>query len=166
MTIRSSYFFGLAVVSVLLLTSLYFQFFEGIMPCPLCTLQRISFAILGILFLVGGLIHSRRGVRLTINSLCTLTSILGIVLAGRQVWLQNFPSAENTECGVSIQYMMQVLPMNEVMQKIFAGSAECTQRGWEFLHLNMAEWALIWFVGFLIMSVCLFLEEFKWFKHK
>lgn len=166
MTMRSTYFIGLAIISTLLLTSLYFQYFEGIMPCPLCTLQRLSFGLLGILFLVGGLTYYRRGVRLTVNVLCMLTSVLGIVLAGRQVWLQTFPSADNSECGVSIQYMMQVLPLNEVMQKVFAGSAECTQRGWEFLHLNMAEWALIWFIGFLIMTLCLFAEEIRWKKHK
>lgn len=166
MTIRSTYLIGLIIVSTLLLTSFYFQFVEGFIPCPLCTLQRISFGLLGILFLVGILTYAKRPIRILINTLCMLTSMLGIFLAGRQVWLQNFPSPDNSECGVSIQYMMQVLPLNEVAQKIFAGSAECTQRGWEFLHLNMAEWTLIWFIGFLIMTLCVFAEEFKWTQHK
>ena len=159
MSIRSTYLLGLAIVSTLLLTSIYFQIFEGIMPCPLCTLQRISFGLLGILFLAGIFVYSRRGLRILVNSLCGLTSILGIFLAGRQVWLQQFPSSDNSECGVSIQYMMQVLPMNEVIQKIFTGTAECTQRGWEFLQLNMAEWALICFIGFMILSIWLFCKE-------
>jgi len=60
--------------------------------------------------------------------------------------------------------MLQVLPVNQALQKIFQGSAECTQRGWEFLHMNMAEWALIWFFLFLLMTFCLFIEEFKWNK--
>jgi protein dithiol:quinone oxidoreductase len=167
MSIRSTYLLGLIIVSTLLLTSIYFQIFEGIMPCPLCTLQRLSFGLLGILFLIGVFAYSKRGFRLVVNTLCALTSLVGIFLAGRQVWLQNFPSPDSSsECGVSIQYMMQVLPMNEVLQKVFAGSAECAQRGWEFLHLNMAEWALIWFIGFLIMTICLFVEELHWKKHK
>ncbi|MBX3708405.1 MAG: disulfide bond formation protein B [Gammaproteobacteria bacterium] len=166
MTIRSTYLLGLGAVSALLLTSIYFQLFEGMMPCPLCTLQRIAFILLGILFLAGTLTHSKHLVRLIINTLCLLVSIAGIFFAGRQVWLQHFPSANNTECGVSIQYMMHVLSMNEVLEKVFAGSAECTQRGWEFLHLNMAEWALLWFIGFSIMAIYLFVEEVKWKKHK
>lgn len=161
MSIRSTYFAGLILVIALLLTSLYFQYFEGIMPCPLCTLQRISFVVLGILFLIGALTHTKRPVRVIVNTLCFITSLIGIFFAGRQVWVQNFPSPDNTECGVSIQYMMQVLPMKEVLQKVFAGSAECTQRGWEFLHLNMAEWGLIWFIGFMIMTLALFCEEFR-----
>lgn len=166
MTIRSTYLIGLALVTALLGTSFYFQFIEGFIPCPLCTLQRLSFGLLGVLFLLGALVYSYKPLRLIINTLCMLTSILGIFLAGRQIWLQAFPSPDNTECGVSIQYMMQVLPLNEVLQKIFAGSAECTQRGWEFLHLNMAEWTLIWFVGFLILTLCVFAEEFKLTKKK
>ena len=80
------------------------------------------------------------------------TALLGILLAGRQVWLQFFFPGDPAECGVSIQYMLQVLTFKEMAQKIFAGSAECTQRGWEFLQLNMAEWSFIWFILLLIVA--------------
>lgn len=149
---------GFIIVVAILLTSIYFQVFDGIMPCPLCILQRITFGILGILFLIG-MICAKHACRLIINTLSTLVALLGIALAGRQVWLQHFPSANSSECGVSLEYMMQVLPMNEVVQKIFSGSAECTQRGWELLHLNMAEWALICFIGFLVLSIYLFIKD-------
>jgi len=164
MSTRLTYLLGLVVVCSLLLASLYFQFFQGIMPCPLCTLQRFTFGILGILFLIGMFVYKKHSRRLIINSLTTIFSVVGIMLAGRQVWLQHFPPADNSECGVSLQYMLQVLPVNEAISKIFAGSAECTQRGWEFLHLNMAEWALIWFLLFLLMTFALFMEEIKWKK--
>src|SRR5579863_2595626 len=118
MPIRSSYIFGLIIVITLLLASFYFQIYKGMMPCPLCILQRIAFGILGILFFIGIFVYPKHGFRLTINALCGLTSLLGIFLAGRQVWLQHFPSAHTTECGVSLQYMMQVLPLNEVIRKI------------------------------------------------
>ena len=134
MSMRLNYLMGFIVVSAILLTSIYFQVFDGIMPCPLCTLQRICFGILGILFLIGIMAYKKYSVRLVINTLCGFFAIFGISLAGRQVWLQHFPSANASECGVSLQYMMQVLPMNEVIQKILTGSAECTQRGWEFLQ--------------------------------
>jgi disulfide bond formation protein DsbB len=159
MSIRTTYFFGFIVISAILLTSLYFQFFQGMMPCPLCTLQRICFGTLGVLFLIGIATYARHGFRLMINALCAIFALLGVLLAGRQVWLQHFPSADASECGVSLQYMMQVLPMHEVMQKIFTGSAECTARGWEFLRMNMAEWALILFVVFAVWSIRLFVKE-------
>lgn len=158
MSIRTIYLFGFVIVTSILMTSIYFQVIDGIMPCPLCTLQRIAFFLLGILFLTGVFLHTKRKAVFIINVLCGIISIAGIFFAGRQVWLQHFPSADNSECGVSLQYMMQVLPMNEVIQKIFSGSAECTQRGWEFLNLNMAEWALIWFVIFFLLTIYLFVK--------
>lgn len=161
MSTRITYALGFVAIIVLLLTSVYLQLFEGFIPCPLCILQRDSLGLLGVLFLIGIFLHAKRFGRLTINFLAILISILGIFLAGRQVWLQHFPSGDSTECGVSLQYMMQALPLSEVMQKIFEGSAECTQRGWEFLYLNMAEWALVWFVGFLFLTMYLFMKEVK-----
>jgi len=164
MTIRTTYIMAFAFITALLATGFYLQYVEGYIPCPLCILQRFSFGALWILFLIGALTYSKRWLRIIIDFLCILTSIAGIVFAGRQIYLQSFPSPDNTECGVSIQYMMQVLPITEVMQKIFAGSAECTQRGWEFLFLTMAEWTLLWFIGFLILSLCILAEEFNWTK--
>lgn len=161
MSIRRAYFIGFMVASLLLLTGFYFQWVEGIMPCPLCMLQRFVFAWLIILFFMGILLHAKRRSRMVINVLASLASLSGVFLAGRQTWLQHFPSANGSECGVSLQYMLNALPMNEVVQKIFQGSAECTQRGMEFLYLNMAEWALIWFILFLLVSLCLLFEEFK-----
>lgn len=163
MSIRLAYFFGFLAVCLLLLTSVYLQMFEGVIPCPLCALQRLTFGLLGILLLVGILLHTKFWARMLINFLTASTAILGIFLAGRQIWMQHFPFTGNTECGVSLQYMVEAFPLNQVLQKIlFEGSAECTKRGWEFLHLNMAEWSLVWFLLFLLLALYLFLKEFKW----
>jgi protein dithiol:quinone oxidoreductase len=161
MSTRLAYFLGFIVICLLLLTSIYLQLFKGIMPCPLCTLQRLCFGLLGIVFLVGMLLHANRISRFCIHSFVTVISILGVFLAGRQIWLQHFSTVDASECGVSLQYMMQALPLNEVMKKIFQGSAECATRGWEFLYFNMAEWALIWFIFFLFLGLFLFLKRLK-----
>lgn len=160
-SLRLTYLAGFLAIAALLASSIYLQIYQNIMPCPLCTLQRISFFCLGLLFLSGIFLHAIRAGRLLVNSLASITALLGVLLAGRQVWLQHFPPANSGECGVSLQYMLQILPINEVMQKIFSGTAECTQRGFEFLHFNIAEWALIWFIGFLCMTLYLLMQEFK-----
>lgn len=155
MSIRLTYLIGLLLTCLLLFISIYLQMYDGFIPCPLCTLQRICFIILGIWFLFGIFIHKSQLGRVFINSLAVLTSAMGCALAGRQIWLQHFPNANANECGVSLQYMMKVLSFNELVQKIFTGSAECTQLGWEFLSLSMAEWSLVWFIFFLGLSVWL-----------
>jgi len=161
MSARLTYFLGFIIIVFLLSTSAYLQIYQGIMPCPLCSLQRVSFALLGILFLIGLFLSGKRWGRISINLLAMLASSSGLFFAGRQIWLQQFPSADNTECGVSLHYMMQMLPLKEVMQKVIAGSAECTDRGWEFLHLNMPEWAFFWFSLFFVAMLYLIVKELK-----
>ena len=147
------------LICLLLTASLYFQYFDGMTPCPLCTLQRVCFVLLGALFFLGILLAYQRVMSKFISFLCTLISLAGIVLAGRQIWLQHLPQNANTECGVSLQYMFKVLSFNEVFQKIFSGTAECTQAGFSFIGLNMAEWSLIWFAAFLGFSLYLFCKK-------
>lgn len=156
MTTRLLYVIGFLVITALLAFGLYLQYFDNMIPCPLCTLQRVTFVCMGVTFLFGAIVASKNWGRIITNTFLILFSLTGIFLAGRQVWLQHFPPANPGECGASLQYMMQVLSFNELVQKIFAGSAECTTRGaWSFLTLSMAEWSFIWFVGLLVGSIYL-----------
>lgn len=154
MITRYTYSVGFIVICLLIASSIYLQVVDGFEPCPLCTLQRITFGVLGVFFMVGIIFNPRRIIGFILSILLLLSSILGLLFASRQIWLQHF-STNNTECGVSLNYMLQVLPLNEVMKKVFTGSAECSQRGFVFLHLNTAEWAFIWFLFFIGFSLYL-----------
>ena len=151
---RSYYLVQLLIVVGILLLSFYLQRYRGMLPCPLCMMQRICFMLLAITFLFSLLTNGF--FRQMGNLFSIFFSLLGILFAGRQIWVQHFPAALSNECGVTIQYMLQVLPIHEVAQKIFSGSAECTERGFNFLFLNLAEWSLLLFVLFLFMGLWLF----------
>lgn len=160
MSTKHIYLLGALATISLLLISIYLQMFEGFIPCPLCTLQRFTFGLLALIFILGIFIHKRLS-HLILSFFTTIASILGILLAGRQVWLQHFPP-QNSECGVSLEYMIKVLPTHQVLQKVFEGSAECTQSGgWHFLTLDMADWSLVWFILFLFLSLYIFIKEYK-----
>lgn len=161
MSTRLFYFLGFAIILVLLLYGFYLQLFDGFIPCPLCTLQRICFGLIGFFFLIAGLFHGSRIIRLIANTFAGASALLGLFFASRQMWLQHFPPANSNECGVSLQYMLQALPLHEVVNKIFSGTAECTQRGWEFFGFNMAEWAFIWFALLISCIIYLFAREMK-----
>lgn len=154
MSTRLINLFSFIIITAMLLFSVYLQVFEGFMPCPLCTMQRFCFGLLGILFMFGAIIKNRVGL-IIINIFTSVMASFGIFFAGRQIWLQHFPPASIDECGVSLEYMMQALPLHEVMAKVLAGSTECTKVDWKFLSLNMAEWSLIWFVIFVLVSLYL-----------
>lgn len=152
-SLRTTYFISFILVMSLIGTTLYLQKYSGFVPCPLCILQRIVFAMLGVIFFFGALAAAKKVKQLFIGIAASLVSLLGIVLSGRQVWLQHLPPNENVDCGASLQYLLHVLPWDEVLKKIFQGTAECTLKGSEFFHLSLAEWSLICFILFLILSL-------------
>lgn len=153
MSQRTAYLFGFLIVLAILGMGFYLEYYEGIMPCPLCTLQRICFAVCGVLFFIGIFLSRKRLACIIINLLAVVFSGLGLGLAARQLWIQHFPGAGSGECGVSLNYMLSVLPIRDVAERVFSGSAECSQRGWEFLNLNIPEWSLLVFAGFIAISI-------------
>lgn len=153
MTMRWVYFLSFAAVVGILGFSIYLQLYAGIIPCPLCTLQRGCFALVGIFSLIGFIGFRHRTFEFIMRGLCILFSTVGLSLAIRQVWLQHFPHPHANECGVSLQYMLQVLPLKEVASKILAGTAECSTQNWQLLSLTMPEWAVLCFLGFLFLYV-------------
>ncbi len=150
---RATYFIGCLLTLGLLAVTYYLQKFDGFIPCPLCILQRLTFAGLGIFFFLGWIFGSRKGGAAFFGILASLIALLGILLSGRQVWLQHLPPDINADCSVSLQYLMHALPFDQFIAKIMQGTAECSQKGWEFLNLSMAEWSLIWFIGFFVLCL-------------
>ncbi|OGT45913.1 MAG: hypothetical protein A3E83_02400 [Gammaproteobacteria bacterium RIFCSPHIGHO2_12_FULL_41_20] len=150
---RRYYFFALLITCILLGFSFYLQL-QGVIPCTLCLLQRFALALLGIIFLIGTLCKFQRvSHHVVLASSTLLVTTIGLLLSGRQTWLQHFPPQQSSECAASLQYMLQVLPLHEVALKVLQGSVECTETIWSFLGLSLAEWSLLCFLGFLLFGL-------------
>src|SRR5581483_4658654 len=71
----------------------WLEFYQGIMPCPLCSLQRFAMILLSILFLWGAIVSTKKwAFHLFIAACSSITAFLGIWLAARQIWLQWSPA--------------------------------------------------------------------------
>lgn len=145
---RLTYFLGFIVIACLISSTFYLEKYAGFVPCPLCILQRLMLGLTGVAFFFGSLTSTRFWGWFATLSLC-----LGTFLAGRQVWLQHLPLNPNADCGVSLQFLLKVLPFDQALSRILQGSAECAQKGWEFLHLSLAEWSLGCFILLLLLSL-------------
>src|SRR3990167_6179188 len=152
LTERATYFIGFFITAILISMTFYLEKYDGFIPCPLCLLQRIALGILGVLFFSGIVWAYNKFARFFISTLASLVALLGILLSGRQVWLQHSPNQE-ADCGVSLQYLLKALPFDQVVKKIMQGTAECSQTGWEFLRFSLAEWSLVCFIFFF--GLCL-----------
>jgi disulfide bond formation protein DsbB len=143
LTRRGGNFLGLLACAALVAYALYAQYGMGLEPCPLCILQRVAVMAAGALFLLAFLHNpGDRGARVY-GALIDLTALLGILVAARQMWIIAQPPGSVAECGASLDYMMDVLPLHEVLGKVLVGSGECAKVDWQFLGLNMPTWVLM-----------------------
>jgi disulfide bond formation protein DsbB len=144
---RAGNLLGCLVSVALVGYALYVQYGLGLEPCPLCILQRVAVMAAGVLFLLA-LLHdpADRGAR-AYGILIDLAALAGIVVAARHIWIIAQPPGSVAECGASLDYMMDVLPLHEVLGKVLAGSGECAKIDWQFAGLNMPTWVLIALAG-------------------
>ncbi len=143
LTRRTGNFLGLLACVGLIGYALYAQYGMGLEPCPLCILQRVAVMAAGVLFLLAFLHNpGDRGARVY-GALIDLVALLGILVAARQIWIIAQPPGAVAECGASLDYMMDVLPLHEVLGKVLTGSGECAKVDWLFLGLNMPTWVLM-----------------------
>ncbi len=150
---RSTYFLGFIFSVLLLGITFYIQRFDGFTPCPLCILQRFALISFSGFFFLGFVFGRQKFVSLFMSIFASLVSLIGILLSGRQVWLQHLPASRHEDCGASLSYLIQALPFDQVIVKIMQGTAECSKKGWDFLHLSLAEWSLIVFVILFLSSL-------------
>ncbi len=153
-TFRFTYFLGLLLIALLLGSAYYLQIYENVNPCPLCLLQRMSMVALGIVFIIGAGFNFKKRGNLFVGFLGLITSISGLLFAGRQVWLQLSPPSSSGDCSASLSYLFNVLSIKDALIQVWRGGMECSQTGAQFLHLSLAAWSLIAF-AFLYCLVLL-----------
>lgn len=144
---RVHYLLGFLACTALLGYAFYAQLHDRLEPCPLCIFQRLAFAALGLVFLLGAL-HSPAGAtgRRVYGVLGLVASAVGIAVAGNHVRLQHLPPDQVPMCGPGLDYMLESMPITGVVRKVMTGSGECANVDWTFLGLSMPAWSLIWFV--------------------
>ncbi len=158
---RFAYFTAFLCVCAMLGVTYYLQFFANFKPCPLCILQRCALVAMGCVFFFGALLRLEKSGKLTLSALAYLFALLGALLAARQVWIQHLPPNTSPDCGASLEYMLQALPLLQVLQHILVGGADCSHVDWTFLGLSLAEWSLVSFCGFLFFTGYLFFTAWR-----
>ena len=147
----------------LLVTAYYFQYVQGMEPCPLCIFQRIGVLAVGIVFLIRGLHNPLAGSRWrpTYSILGLISTLLGGIVAGRHVYIKNLPEGEIPACGPALEYLVDMLPVNEVISAVLAGDGECAKSTWDLLGISMPGWVLIFFVSVACLMVFNLYRHFR-----
>ena len=123
-------------------------------PCLLCVSQQLGFFAIGLLAAIALALNSQL---LVFPAATGLVSIGGGGIAIRQLWLQSLPADEVPACGASFDYLVDVLPLGELISAMISGTGECAEVDWALFGISMAGWSLMAFVGFLALSAyCLY----------
>ena len=123
--------------------ALFAQHILKLEPCPLCVFQRVAVISLGVIFLLAAL-HNPSGWGRSIYALLVAAAAAGgLGVSGRHYWIQNLPADRVPECGAGLDYMLETLPLTEVMAKVLTGSGECSEVVWSFLGLSMPAWVFV-----------------------
>lgn len=151
---RAQFACGFAICAALLGFAFFMQFHQGLEPCPLCIFQRLAFAALGLLFLLGAL-HGPRsaGGRGGYGLLAFLAAAAGAGIAGRHVWVQLTPRQDMGACAPPLAFLREQMGPFEVFRTVLTGNADCGVIDWRLLGLSMPMWSLLWFVLLAIWAV-------------
>jgi protein dithiol:quinone oxidoreductase len=156
MTIKTSRrIFALVFLGCVALVGLgyYVEYVEGVMPCPLCIMQRFAYCAVGIIALLACLHRYKACGGRVYAFLGLVFSCAGLGMAWRQVWLQHAPSDSAAACIPGLTYLYKTFPFFRATKMALQGSAECGQIHWTLWGYSMAEWSLCCFI---LLAVVMF----------
>jgi disulfide bond formation protein DsbB len=152
---RPLFFAAFLICVALMAAALTMQYALKLDPCPLCSFQRLFVIALGGVFLVAAVHNPGVTGRRVYGAFVVALGVLGMVVAGRHVWLQNLPEDQVPECGPGLEYLLDAFPLKEALSLVFRGSGECAEVQWVFLGLTIPGWTLVIFTFFVISGVLL-----------
>jgi len=152
---RLAYILGFVVCAGLMAWALYLQYGLGLDPCPLCSVQRIAVIAIGLVFLVAAVHNPGRVGAAVYAGLVVVFGSFGVAIAARHVWIQSLPKGAVPSCGMGLDYMLETLPLTDVLSKVFKGSGECAEAGWYFLGLAIPSWTFVFFVALMAAAIVL-----------
>jgi disulfide bond formation protein DsbB len=148
-------------IAMLVFGIVYLQNYLGLVPCPMCIVQR--YALIGVIVLsaLGALGGGQLLIKI-VSWLVFLMAGFGAFVAARQSWLQWYPP-EVVSCGRDFYGMIENFPMQRFIPMIFRGSGDCTKVDWAFLGGSIANWSFVAFSGIMLLMLAIRWRD-GWFR--
>lgn len=144
--LHSMFLPALLASALMLAAAFYLEWGMALTPCPLCYSQRMllgSFALVCLCAVVQA--PGRLGARIY-AVLAMLFAAGGALLAARHVWLQSTSLPLGIGCQLPMDYVVESMPLGQLLKVMVIGSPDCVPINWSFLDLTIPEWSLLSFV--------------------
>lgn len=142
---------GIAFCALMMLVALGLEHIGGLEPCPLCIFQRVAVLAAALVFVIAALHNPAGRLGAALYGGLSLAAVLGgIGVAWRHLWLQSLPADQVPSCGPGLDYMVDILPLRDVVAMVLSGSGECAEIGVTLLGISLPGWTLI---GFVVLAL-------------
>ena len=146
MSTRIYFLAGFLAAAGALAFAYYLQYAQGLDPCPLCIFQRVAMAGVALFCLIGW-IHGPQSVAHRVYAaLAGLSALAGAGIAARHVWLMHLPPDQVPACGPGLDYLIDIMPLTEVLTTVLRGDASCAEVKGAFLGISLPAWTGVYFV--------------------
>lgn len=155
---------GLSVVVfiiIILSAALSLEQMKHLQPCNLCILQRLAYLSCGLAGLFWLVLPLRRWSGFLGAYWLSLSSVAGLALAGRQLWLQHLPVGQAPACGPGFHYVLDNFPLKEALTLLLQGDGNCAAVDWRLLSFSMAMWSALAFLLLFFVSIVYFYRRHK-----
>lgn len=161
-TLRKLSLIGFLVCAFALIGAVYVEKHYLLSPCPLCMLQRIAYAGLAVLFLIGSIFNFKSFLRYIYSTAVVLFAGAGFLLAAYQFRLQYFAAPQKMSCSASLTRLIELHPFLDALKIALTGSPECSRIDLLILGISLAGWSTIIFGLMIILTLyVLYLEAKK-----
>jgi disulfide bond formation protein DsbB len=130
--------------------------------CPLCILQRMLYLLLALeaiaAWLLAGPASANVLPRRAAAFVMAATAATGVVIASYQTWLQRF--AKGASCTADQPWWEHFVNWAGAQWPLmFEASGLCSEAGWKFIGLSIAEWSLVAFTSMTIAMLAAMLRK-------
>jgi disulfide bond formation protein DsbB len=121
--------------------------------CPMCIMTRYVFGIIAVVSFLGFI---AKKLFIIDKFLIILSSLAGIAVTGKQIYLQNLSPEEISNlpmsCGMPLETQIEYFGFFGGIANAYKGGPTCAEVNWSFIF-NFAEWGFIFFVIFFVSSI-------------
>jgi disulfide bond formation protein DsbB len=126
--------------------------------CPLCILQRMLYLLLTLEAVIAWPLARTPLTRRIAALAMAATALTGAGIAAYQTWLQRF--AKGVSCTADQPWWEHLVNWaGSQWPLMFEASGLCSEAGWKFLGLSIAEWSLVAFTSMTIAMLIALLRR-------
>lgn len=146
-----------AICAALLGIALYLQLGEGMLPCPLCVVQRYVFAAIALICII--LLLLPVAARKIGSWIGAAVALAGAGVALRHLWVKAHPALS---CGIDPwEVALNKIFTARLLPTLFKADGMCSTEYEPILGLSIPQWSLVWFAVFALSFVLIALLNKK-----